>query len=67
MCRYSNNRIDELLFTEELNIVESGPGWARYRVDVPIYRAGVYDFTFRIFPKNPLLPHRMDFSLLKWI
>jgi len=62
-----HDRIDELLFTEELNIVESGPGWARYRVDVPIYRAGVYDFTFRIFPKNPLLPHRMDFSLLKWI
>jgi len=62
-----HDRIDELLFTEELSIVESGEGWARYRVDVPIYRAGVYDYTFRIYPKNELLPHRMDFPLLKWI
>lgn len=29
--------------------------------------AGVYEYGFRIFPKNDLLPHRQDFSLVKWI
>jgi glycogen phosphorylase/synthase len=28
--------------------------------------AGVFDIAFRITPKNPLLPHRMDFNLVKW-
>ncbi|MBS4057637.1 MAG: alpha-glucan family phosphorylase [Bacteroidales bacterium] len=65
--RKLHDRIDELVFKEELYVVSSGEGWVRYRVDVPLYRAGVYDYTFRIFPKNEQLPHRMDFPLLKWI
>lgn len=62
-----HDRIDELVFKEEMHIIDSGEGWSRYRVDVPIFRAGVYDYTFRIFPKNENLPHRMDFPMLKWI
>lgn len=29
--------------------------------------AGVYEYGFRIFPKNDLLPYRQDFSLVRWI
>lgn len=29
--------------------------------------SGVYEYGFRIFPKNDLLPHRQDFSLVRWI
>jgi hypothetical protein len=29
--------------------------------------AGVYEYGFRIFPKNADLPHRQDFGLVKWI
>ena len=31
------------------------------------FSAGVYNFSIRIFPKHPLMPHRMDFPLFKWI
>ncbi len=62
-----HDRIEEIIYKEEMKIVASGEAWVRYRINVPITRAGVYDYTFRIFPKNDLLPHRMDFPLLKWI
>lgn len=32
---------------------------------VPTY-PGSFDVALRIYPKNPLLPHRMDFALVKW-
>ena len=25
-----------------------------------------FDVALRIYPSNPLLPHRMDFALVKW-
>ena len=28
--------------------------------------AGMFDVALRIYPSNPLLPHRMDFALVKW-
>lgn len=65
--RKIHDRVDEIIFKEEMKMSGSGEGWASYRVNVPIHQAGVYDYTFRIFPKNELLPHRMDFPLLKWI
>jgi glucan phosphorylase len=39
---------------------------ATYRVEISTQKSGVYDFAFRIFPMNPLLPHRQDFPLIKW-
>lgn len=61
------DKIDEIVFVEPMNLTESGDGWATYKVNVPIYRAGVYDYTFRIYPTNRLLPHRQDLPLVKWI
>ncbi len=29
--------------------------------------AGNHNMGFRIFPKNPCLPHRMDFAFIRWI
>lgn len=61
------DKIDEIVFIERMNIVGSGDGWVQYHINVPIYRAGVYDYTFRISPFHPDLPHRQDFPLVKWI
>lgn len=61
------DKIDEIVFIEKMNIVGSGDGWVQYHINVPIYRAGVYDYTFRISPFHPDLPHRQDFPLVKWI
>ncbi|GHU99824.1 hypothetical protein FACS1894159_04490 [Bacteroidia bacterium] len=47
-----------------LQSVEAGV--AHYSVEFCPGRTGYYDLATRIFPKNPDLPHRMDFALVKW-
>lgn len=38
-----------------------------YALDYAPDQAGMFDVALRVFPQNPLLPHRMDFALVKWI
>ncbi|MDE6343190.1 MAG: hypothetical protein K2L69_00490 [Muribaculaceae bacterium] len=38
-----------------------------YHLTVPMNDAGVYRYGFRLYPKNPLLPHRMDFAYTRWV
>ncbi|MBR5602623.1 MAG: hypothetical protein IKW51_00210, partial [Bacteroidales bacterium] len=58
---------DIVMQVEQLQIVDAGEGWARYYINLPLNKAGVFDYTFRIYPKHELLPHRQDFALVKWI
>lgn len=62
-----NDVIDKVSLKHEMEIVESGDGWARYYISLPVYQAGVFNYTFRIFPKNEMLPNRQDLPLVKWI
>ena len=38
----------------------------RYALDYTPTTPGSYDVAIRVYPKNALLPHRMDFALVKW-
>ena len=38
-----------------------------YDLKLPMKSAGVFRYGYRIYPKNPALPHRMDFAYTKWI
>lgn len=40
---------------------------ATYKMKMTPPKPGVFDCGIRIYPKNPLLPHRMDFSLVRWV
>ena len=40
---------------------------ARYQASVMPERAGLYQVAVRIYAKNPLLPHRQDFELVRWL
>ncbi|MDR2038294.1 MAG: alpha-glucan family phosphorylase [Bacteroidales bacterium] len=40
---------------------------AIYEVSLLPFKTGAFDFGIRMFPKNPALPHRQDFNLVKWI
>lgn len=51
----------------ELNLVSFENGIATFRAEVVPQRTGMYQVGTRIFPKNPLLPHRQDFPLVKWL
>ena len=63
----TNDVIDKLIRVDKLQLVDSGDGWARYYINLQINRAGVFHYTFRIFPTNAMLPHRQDLPLVKWI
>ena len=63
----NNDMVDEIASVYKMKLVDSGDGWVKYYIKVPITRAGVYDFTFRVYPTNKMLPHRQDFPLVKWI
>ncbi len=40
---------------------------ATYRLKFIPVEPGAFECGIRIFPNNPLLPHRMDFCLVRWI
>lgn len=61
------DEIKEIIFVEKLQPIFEDKGIVVYRCQISTTKAGVYDYAFRIFPTNPLLPNRMDFSLVKWI
>ena len=63
----NNGVVDEINAVEKMKLVDSGDGWVKYYIKVPITRAGVYNYTFRVYPTNKMLPHRQDFPLVKWI
>ena len=65
--RKDNDNEVKIKTVEEMKRVDSGDGWVKYYIKLPITRAGVYDFTFRVYPTNAMLPHRQDFPLVKWI
>ncbi len=62
-----NDEVKKPSFTEEMTLIRSEKNIVSFACDIPINQAGVYDFAFRLCPKNPLLPHRQDFNLVKWI
>jgi phosphorylase/glycogen(starch) synthase len=62
-----NDVVKELMFVREMILSKAESNVATYTCDIPFNQAGVYDFTLRLFPKNPELPHRQDFNIVKWI
>ncbi len=65
------NKADEEVKTidlkQELEIVHSEPGKVIFAIEMLLDHSGIYDYTFRIFPKNKLLKYRMDLPLVKWL
>ncbi len=52
--------------TVELKQIRVEGKLVTYALDYTPNRTGSFDVAIRIFPKNPRLPHRMDFALVKW-
>ncbi len=51
----------------ELAVVSVADGKVTYQAEVLPERTGMYQVGTRIYPKNPRLPHRQDFPLVKWL
>lgn len=51
----------------DFELISFDSGTAKYRCVIQPDTAGVFNMAGRIYPKNPLLPHRQDFDLVKWL
>ncbi|MCD8287584.1 MAG: alpha-glucan family phosphorylase [Porphyromonadaceae bacterium] len=52
--------------TTELNVVKIEGDLVTYALSYYVNKAGVFKYSFRLFPKNPDLPHRQDFAYVRW-
>ncbi|MCC6462468.1 MAG: alpha-glucan family phosphorylase [Saprospiraceae bacterium] len=57
----------ELVSTHELELERQKGALAAYTCDIKPQTAGVFEYGFRMFPKHPLLAHRQDFGLVRWL
>ncbi|GAB4328430.1 MAG: hypothetical protein Kow00127_21050 [Bacteroidales bacterium] len=67
LARKEMDQIDGIIASFELKPEEFQENKAVYRAVIEPPGTGVYDFAFRITPWHPLMPHRQDFPLVKWI
>lgn len=59
--------VKKILYKEEMKMVDSAPGTAKFTCRIPMEKMGVYHYAFRLYPKNVHMVHRQDFSLIKWL
>lgn len=53
--------------TREFELVNSDNETMTFKLSLKIVRSGTFTWSLRMFPKNPDLPHRQDFSYVKWL
>ena len=60
---------DRRVFYKKLpfKCIEDQQGKACFSCTIEPKDAGMMDYSIRIIPANPLLPHDMDFNLVKWL
>jgi alpha-glucan phosphorylase-like protein len=65
----SEKQKEKNVFVErhEFNVEKVEEDIATYQLELTIMNPGSYNYGIRVFPKNSLLPHRMDFRHLHWI
>ena len=56
----------KVLKTVEMDLVHSENGTLTYALNYQLRKAGAFSFSFRMFPKNPDLPHRQDLCYVRW-
>lgn len=52
---------------QEFKCTRSEGSIAEYTFLQEVDETGLFDIGFRVYPYNELIPHRMDFPLVRWI
>jgi len=63
----SRHQPAQSVHTQELSLTSILGKTAVYQAGLKPQSAGVFDLGIRIFPKHAGLPHRQDFSIVRWI
>ncbi len=61
------NGTEHLAERQEFKVVKEEGNVLTYELDTKVQDPGVFRFGYRLYPKNPALPHRQDFAFTKWI
>lgn len=62
----NNNNEPQSYNAQELKVVKTEGDFITYALKNTIDKAGTFRFSFRMYPKNPDLPHRQDFAYVRW-
>lgn len=62
-----DGEIKRIIYKEEMKVENLSNGNVLYSCAIPVERAGVYDYVFRVSPKSKSLAYPEDFPLIKWI
>jgi hypothetical protein len=65
--RKMDDKQKKALIIKPLKLIRNNKDSSVYRCEFPVEHSGLLDFAFRMYPVHPLLPHRQDFNLTKWI
>ena len=57
----------EFVMRKEFELISVRKGRAIFRIEVLPEKAGAFFYGVRIYARHPELPHRQDFSLLRWV
>ncbi|MDX1910276.1 MAG: alpha-glucan family phosphorylase, partial [Saprospiraceae bacterium] len=64
--RHSEKEL-ELLYSEAMELKSKKGAEVVFTCSFVPRTAGVFEYGFRLYPKNALLPHRQDFDLVRWL
>ncbi|MDE7377076.1 MAG: alpha-glucan family phosphorylase, partial [Muribaculaceae bacterium] len=68
MVVYKQENGEERLWKKlDFKVVKDEGSVLTYGLEDKISDPGVFRYGFRLYPKNPNLPHRMDFAFTRWI
>jgi hypothetical protein len=59
--------VKKVLHKEEMKLVDSGPGTAKFTCKISMEKIGVFHYAFRLYPKNKFLAYRQEMNLIKWL
>jgi starch phosphorylase len=65
--RTSTHNNDKLFEVKPLELVKTKGAHLFFETEYQLSYAGGMKFGLRMYPKNDLLPHRMDFCYVRWI
>ena len=61
------NGVEKYWDKKEFKVVKEEGNVLTYELEYKVYDPGVFRYGFRLYPKNPNLPHLQDFAFTRWI
>lgn len=58
---------EKFWYTKPFDVVKEEGNVLTYQLNMKLKDAGVFRYGYRLYPKNPNLPHRMAFAYTRWI